>query len=625
MPNTRQPSRNDPCPCGSGLRYKKCCGRLVLGDGSQAPIDANQLLREGIRFLELGDDTQAGNLFRRILQKQPGHSDALQYLGMVELRDGKLAEAETLLKQSVESDPANDIAYGNFALLLWEAGKPDEAYSYCEKAISLNSDNVQARNLFAIILEEQKRDEEAEQHLNKAISSQPDFAEAYYNLASVLIKMGRFREAFGHIHKAVILDPELSANRLLNLSYVDDLDRRTLFDLHRLWGEKIDKKYAPKSFAHDRDAKASKTKIRIGYLSPDFRGHSVGYFIQHIIAGHDKSGFEVYCYANSSKSDMVSEYIESNADRFRRIKELDDDELARLIYLDEIDILVDLAGHTGGTRVAVMPYRPAPVQITYLGYPNTTGLETVDYRISDPYVDLENGTLYTEKLLRLPECFLCFGCFEEQAINKTSPFEKNGYITFGSFNNLAKLSPSTLRAWAEILERVPDSRLLIKAKGGDDSRVRENIKAEFTRQGGMVERLTLVGRLDSRSAHLDYYNRIDIALDTFPYNGATTTCEALWMGVPVITYAGQAHAQRVSYSILQNIGITEIIATDADQYIDIAARLAADTSELQRLRAEIPGKLRRSILCRPERFIRQLEAAYAGVWEEYLNRVASGE
>ena len=619
MPNARQPNRNDPCPCGSGLRYKKCCGRLVLGDESQAPVDTNQLLREGIRFLELGDDTQAGDLFRRILQKQPGHSDALQYLGMVELRDGKLAEAETLLRQAVESDPANDVAYGNFALLLWEAKRPDEAYAYCEKAISLNPDNVQARNLIAVILEDRKRYEEAEQHLNKAIASQPDFAEAYYNLASVLIEMGRFREAFGHIHKTIVLDPELSANRLLNLNYVDDMDRRTLFDLHRSWGEKIDKKCAPKSFTHDRDKKASKVKIRVGYLSPDFREHSVGYFIQHIIAGHDKSGFEVYCYANSSKTDVVSEYIESNADRFRRIKEMDDDELTRLIYLDEIDILVDLAGHTGGTRVAVMPYRPAPVQITYLGYPNTTGLATVDYRISDPYVDIEDGTLYTEKLLRLPECFLCFGRFEEQPVNEAPPFEKNGYITFGSFNNLAKLSPSTLRAWARVLERVPDSHLLIKAKGGDDSRIRENIKAEFAGQGGAAERLTLVGTLDSRPAHLDYYNRIDIALDTFPYNGTTTTCEALWMGVPVITHVGQAHAQRVSYSILKNVGIEETIAMSVDQYIEIAVRLAADTRALQRLRTEIPGKLRRSILCHPERFTRQLEAAYTKAWEEYLN------
>jgi protein O-GlcNAc transferase len=614
--------RNAPCPCGSGLKYKRCCGRLEQGSltGESQERSPRELLREGLKLFEIGDLHRAAVFFQNILQSEPDHSDALQYLGMVHFQLGNVTEAEKLVRRAVEADPKNDLALSNLALVLIERGELDEAYSCCTRALSVNGSNLHALNQAGLLMEKRNQLDLAEEYLNKAISLDSDYANANYNLASVLLKVGRFREAFRYIHKTITLDPELSANRLLDLNYPDDIDRETLFNLHRLWGEKTERKCLSKTFHHAKRESSPERKIRIGYLSPDYREHSVGFYIQHVIASHDQSKFEVYCYANSEKSDSVSRYIERHAHRFRRVKDMDWHALARLIHADGVDILVDLAGHTGGTCVEAMAYRPAPVQMTYLGYPNTTGLTTVDYRISDPFVDVEDGTKYTERLLVLPQCFLCFDQFIDRPIQVEPAFKRNGLVTFGSFNNLYKLSPPTVRLWSQLLQTFENSRLLIKAKGADDPTIQRNIRSGFEEQGLEPDRLRFIGSLPSREEHLDYYNNIDIALDPFPYNGTTTTCESLWMGVPVITLVGKMHCQRVSFSILKNIGCEETIAQNEQEYLEIAMALAADTKRLESLRARIPGLIRNSILCQPERFTRQLESAYRSVWDEYLER-----
>lgn len=345
----------------------------------------------------------------------------------------------------------------------------------------------------------------------------------------------------------------------------------------------------------------------------------MGYFVRHLIANHDKARFITYCYANSRKRDSITQFIETHSDQFKTIVHLDDHELIELIRQDKIDILVDLAGHTGESRLPVFAYKPAPVQISYLGYPNTTALKTMDYRISDPYVDIDSGKEFTEQLLVLPECFLSFGDFDEVTDSLPLSPREDSEVIFGSFNNLMKITPRAVRLWAAILAQVPNSRMLIKAKGADATVTREHLLAEFSRHGIAPNRIEMMGMMSSNLEHRKYYRNVDIALDTFPYQGTTTTCEALWMRVPVVILAGQLHRQRVGYSILKNAGIEETIAYTEDEYVTVAVKLAKERDSLEKLRRDIHARLRASILCDPVRFTRQLETTYLQAWSSHVS------
>jgi predicted O-linked N-acetylglucosamine transferase (SPINDLY family) len=303
---------------------------------------------------------------------------------------------------------------------------------------------------------------------------------------------------------------------------------------------------------------------------------------------------------------------------------MDDVDLANLVRNDEIDILIELSGHTGGNRLRALSGRPAPVQMTYLGYPITTGADYVDYWISDHYAHASDDHLHTEKLLRLPESFLCFGSFEDIPIKDAPPMATNGFVTFGSFNNLRKLSPATVYLWSRLLLAVPDSRLFLKDSLLQGRRACENLMEAFMACGIDRSRLQIETQTPTREEHFNLYGKMDIALDPIPYNGTTTTCDALWMGVPVLTLVGQSHRQRVSYSILKNIGVEDTIAWSEDEYVQIAVRLSKDLGGLSDLRRRVARNIRSSILCDPARFTRQFEAALTGVWEEYLARVRSG-
>jgi predicted O-linked N-acetylglucosamine transferase (SPINDLY family) len=415
------------------------------------------------------------------------------------------------------------------------------------------------------------------------------------------------------IHQST--DAKYIAPMLLLSHYDYKVDKQALFDMHRLWGRKIEEKCKGnplRNYLQD----GFNGRIRIGYLSPDFREHSVGYFVHNIIENHDKSQFQVFCYSNCSSdfNDWITRKIRGTAFQFLDVQSLTDRDLAMRIRDDGIHILIDLAGHTTNSRLTVLGFRPAPIQITYLGYPGTTGLQTVDYRITDYFAESESGNIYTEKLIRLPECFLSFGEFASQNIAEGPAVERKGYVTFGSFNSISKITPETVRVWSAILRKVPSSKLVIKAPGCRERCVMRHVASEFKNHHVPIDRLELVDFLSSKKAHLDYYNEIDIALDTFPYNGTTTTCEALWMGVPVVTWVGEAHCQRVAYSILKNVGLDNLIASTEDEYIGLAVQLAKRQIGLQEVRQIIPKLIRDSIVCRPDRLTKQLE-------EEFLRLV----
>ena len=352
--------------------------------------------------------------------------------------------------------------------------------------------------------------------------------------------------------------------------------------------------------------------------SPDFCTHSVAFFIDPILAHHDRRHIEVTCYADVAVPDTTTTRLRTLADSWRNTCRLTDAQVAEMVRADGIDILVDLAGHTADNRLLVFARKPAPVQVTYLGYPNTTGLQTVDYRLTDAWADAEelpNG--YTEELVRLPHGFLRYAPPKEAPPVGRLPARETDYVTFGSFNNLPKVNPGVVARWSEILLAVPNSRLLLKTKSFNDEATQERYFGLFAQNGVGREHLDFIGHTPSSREHLALYNQVDIGLDPFPYNGTTTTCEALWMGVPVITLAGEVHAGRVGVSLLSSVGLTELIADTADQYISLAVELAGNVNRLSSLRANLRGRVAASPLCDGQTFTHALEAAYRSMWRRW--------
>jgi predicted O-linked N-acetylglucosamine transferase (SPINDLY family) len=314
----------------------------------------------------------------------------------------------------------------------------------------------------------------------------------------------------------------------------------------------------------------------------------------------------------------MTERLKQRSHHWHNIRGKTDDDVAALIRADAIDILIDLAGHTENNRLPVFARKPAPVQVTYLGYPNTTGLRTIDYRLTDIEADPPGQEPYhTEQLVRLPHGFLCYTSPPDAPAVTALPTSTVGHVTFGSFNNLAKMTPEVIGLWAQILKAIPGSRLVIKNKSMKDGPTRERYLALFRETGITEDRLDFVAWIPEAADHLGAYAHVDIALDTFPYNGTTTTCEALWMGVPVITLAGERHAARVGVSLLTRVGLTELIAQSPEEYVKLAVELAADTERLVQLRAGMRERMKHSPLCDAKSFTRDLETAYRGMWREW--------
>ncbi|MFW6255150.1 MAG: hypothetical protein ACOC41_09510, partial [Chitinivibrionales bacterium] len=364
--------------------------------------------------------------------------------------------------------------------------------------------------------------------------------------------------------------------------------------------------------------------LRIGYISPDFRLHSVAYFLEPLLQFHTKSLFEIYCYSDVAVPDDVTKRLQTHVHKWRIIAGATDTQVADQVYNDRIDILVDLAGHSGKNRLGVFMMKPAAIQVTYLGYPATTGLSTMDYRLTDEYADPAGQEIYhTEELYRLPASFLCYRPPEIYPKVAESPCRQNGYITFGSFNNLPKISEDVIRLWADILTRIPSSRMVIKTRQTRDPVVCKRIGDSFAAFGIEPARIQFLGHVSNVKDHLCCYNKIDIALDTFPYNGTTTTFEALWMGVPVVSLRGDHHASRVGYSIMSNLGLESLVAESPEKYSRIATFLSEDISRLGILKKSLRGVLSGSVLCDSRGFVQKVELAYREMIEKKYSRKTS--
>jgi predicted O-linked N-acetylglucosamine transferase (SPINDLY family) len=364
--------------------------------------------------------------------------------------------------------------------------------------------------------------------------------------------------------------------------------------------------------------RAPDRRLRIGYVSADFRQHSVAFFLAAIFKAHDPAAVDLCVYHNSSAEDELTTFFRERSAQWCNIHAMSSAEAAQRIHDDRIDILVDLSGHTAGNSIEAFARRPAPIQVNWLGYADTTGLSAMDYRLTDAVADPPGADRFArERLVRMPDAFLCYTAPAQAPQVVPPPVLETGVVTFGSFNNLIKVSASTLNLWAAVLREVPQSRMLIKGRWLELPEMRRRMLDLFAQRGVVPERVELVPRIDATSGHLAAYGRVDVALDTIPYNGTTTTCETLWMGVPVVTLVGDVHAARVSASLLRQVGLDDLAATSKRGYVKAAARLAAEPHVLAELRAGLRQRMAASPLCNAARFTRHLEAAYRGMWRRW--------
>lgn len=449
-------------------------------------------------------------------------------------------------------------------------------------------------------------------------------ANAWYNLGCAALADFTFDDRrIGLFEKAVALDSNhllARFNQAFACNYSFSADPEQIFQVHQRAGEWLESQVKPASWATPRQAQPTR-RIRLAYLSSDFRKHSVAHFILPVLQRHDPSRFEVFAYHNHPREDAFSQQAQQHAEHFHNVSQLSDEDLKKRIRADQIDILIDLNGLTERHRLAVLAERVAPVQLTWIGYPNTTGLGQMDYRIVDNLTDPvgQSEALCSENLLRLTHPFLCFAPLAELPDVAPPPCLDQGYITLGSFNALPKLNPPLLQCWAGILDQLPGSRLLFKNLGMDFDRPKQLISALFAAHGIGSERLLFAGKTISQMEHLKFYQQVDICLDSFPYNGTTTTCDGLMMGVPVVSRAGAEHRSRVGLSLLSALGLENLVANDENSLIRIVTDLAANSQHLQCLRSELRDKLMHSRLGNAASLTADFETELIKAWNARLN------
>jgi len=595
----------------------------------------------GILYTNVRRIQQAGFHFKIALELDPDRAELHNSYGCYLLDIGQLEEAISSFKKAVELEPNFAKAYNNLGRAYQLQQKEEEAQIYFQRALEADEEMAEAYCNIGAILLNRKKYEEALLHLEEAIQLNEKLADAYFYKGVALSKQSLTQKAIDSYKIAIKLEqcrldkalecyrkardlaplyPVSDSGILMCMHYSDDFDPVNAFLEHQRWGYAYQSRFTQFWYPYPNDPEYSRP-LRIGYLSGDFRMHSVHFFMEGIYQNHNQEAYQIYCYSNVEQPDDVTYKIMGIATQWRNIVKTPDDKAAELIRKDRIDILVDLAGHTGGTRVHLLALRPAPIQVTYLGYPDTTGMSVVDYRITDSLADPVGVTdhLHSEKLVRMPHSFLCYWPSEVAPPVVDPPVLRNGYITFGCCNNPSKITPKVLELWAKVLQAVPNSRLHLKNQRYRDESTRDLLWERIGRHGIPKERVELEYERVGFMEHYAAYGDVDIALDPFPYNGTTTTCETLWMGVPVITLAGNAHVCRVGYSILTTVDLRQLIAHSEQDYIDIAKRLSQDIDLLIKLRRTMRDRLRASPLLNHKFFTLRLEAAYRQMWYQWLH------
>jgi predicted O-linked N-acetylglucosamine transferase (SPINDLY family) len=569
-----------------------------------------------------GAASDAIGAYSRVLAEFPDHADAWVNLGVALVAEGRAADAVACYQKALDIAPNHVAGLNNYSLALAAYSRHPEAIEQLRKAVEADPQHRSSLiNLGGVLIQNGQLDE-AERVLRRAVELNPDSVEARTNLGASLRAPGRLRESVD-ILRAVIADhPDHVAahdNLLFSMLYADGITADEFVAAAHACST------APVGIVPPTATSAHGRRLRIGYVSPDLRRHSVAYFVEPVLANHDRTRFEIFCYHLSPLEDDVSERLRGHSDHWFNAHGLGTEAVAQRIRADGIDILVDLAGRTGQHHLAVFAARPAAVQMTWLGFPSTVGEPAIDYRLTDWHVDPEGYERHNvETPLRLPRSYFCYRPGSAPAI-APRPSTERGEIVFGSFNNLMKVSETTLDLWARVLLAVPNSRLLLKNKVLAEAANCDLLRRHFAAAGVDPARLDLHAWMPEIASHLELYNRVDIALDTFPYNGATTTCEALWMGVPVVSRCGGTHQSRMGLSILTAVGHPEWVADSDQTFVDIAVAIANDASQRGNLRSSLREQLQASPLADETAFTRALEANYSQAWDLACARGAGGQ
>jgi predicted O-linked N-acetylglucosamine transferase (SPINDLY family) len=609
------------------------------------------LLERGLGHQRAGRSAEAESAFRKVLARKPRHPQALFALSVLLFEAGRFAEVSPYLERLVEifpdepvyltnlgevyrrqgeleraagafervlaADPDFPEARQNLGITFMNAGAPAEALPHLERAAALRPDNARFQVSLAWALSQLQRVEASLAACRRAVELEPGHAPAHHHLGNALTELGDRAGACASYRRAVELDPsDFRAHSNLILVALTDpgYDAARLGAEARAWAklhaEPLRVHHRPHPNARDPDR-----RLRVGYVSPDFRGHAVGQFVMPLLRHHDPAAVEVYLYASVERPDFATEeYQEMAGERFRDIRRLDDGAAAELVRRDQIDVLVDLAVHGAGHRLLLFARKPAPVQMTWVGYAGTTGLDTVDYRITDRYFDPPGSDLgvYSEASLHLPEAYWCYDALEDELEVGPLPALAAGAVTFGCLGSPRKLHAGVLALWGRVLAAVPGSRLYLYL----EEHGREEALRTLAAAGVGAERVEFGGRV-SRRQYLERYHRIDVVLDTFPFAGGTTSLDAAWMGVPVVTWNGGPTLQRAGTTIAMNLGLPELVATSEAELVEKAVALTSDLGRLARLRAELRARLAASPFGDAARFARNIEAAYRTGWRRY--------
>lgn len=711
------PGRNDPCPCGSGKKFKKCCFGNDPASATPSARAVDRLLQSAWEHQRHGRMAQAEGACREVLKGQPDRAEALYLLGLlasqaghylaaidligqavrlngseagyyndlglayyalnrldlaaasyqqalklqpaffiahlnlgcVYVGQGRLEDAVASFRRTLALQPDSAVAHFNLgnacfilgrfddALASYQAalalrpdylevyvnlanayidqGKPELAEAACRRAFTIDPQNARVHFNLGLACFNQGRLDEAAANYSRALTLRPDYVSALVNLGLAYINLGKIVDAMSCYQKALKLKPDsllAHSTLLFTMLFLTKCPPGAVFEESRRFALRCESPLKASWRAH-RNSRDPERRLRVGYVSPDFRRHSVAHFIEPVLANHDKTRVEVHCYYNHTKHDDVTRRIAACADRWIPCKGLSDEQLAERVRADGIDVLVDLAGHTIDNRLLAFARKPAPVQVTYLGYPASTGLTAMDYRLTTQEVDPPGQEAWhSEALYRLPRTLWCYRPpADRPEVKPRADGADAGTIMFGSLNAFAKISAETLDVWSDVLRAVPGARLLMTSV--PEGSMHRSLRERFAARGIDPDRLSLHGRVPTEE-YVEMLGRIDIALDPFPYNGTTTTCETLWMGVPVVTLIGESSVARSGYALLTSAGLAELAARDNGEYAAIAARLAGDAEYLAGLRAGLRQRMMTSPLRDEVGLARDLETAYRAMW-----------
>jgi len=580
-------------------------------------------LGDALRLKGQGDE--AVSAYRRALEIRPDLMEAQNNLGNALLAAGRLDEAIAAYRRAVQLKPDFPEIHNNLANALRERRQFDESIAACRRALELRPGYAEAHNNLGAALAEQGRLEEAITAYRCALELKADFPEAHNNLAVGLAALGQFDEAIPAFRRGLRLRPwdaSAHSNLIFTLSFHPGYDAGMIAEERVRWNRQFSDPSKPFILPHTNDRNPAR-RLRIGYVSPDFRDHVVGRNLIPLFERHDRQSFEIACYSGVISPDKLTDRFRQWAQHWRNTVGVGDEALAEMIRKDSVDILVDLAQHSGSNRLPVFARKPAPIQVSFAGYPETTGLETIEYRISDRYLEAGSADDETGKGERI--CFIdSFWCYvpgEESAEVNGLPASESGIVTFGCLNNYGKVNEQVLDLWARVLGRVTDSRLIMRSPGGSHQRWALGILAK---EGVAPDRVEFVKTIP-RQDYLELYRGLDIVLDTFPYNGHTTSLDALWMGVSVVSLAGRTPVSRGGLSQLTNLGLSDLAAHSEEDFVRIAAGLAGDLPRLALLRSTLRGRMQNSVLMDAPRFTRQVEEAYRKMWRSWSQQQPSRE